>query len=44
MPLCVCPLMLLVWLLHADPLYKGVEDVSPPPSIGESGIERRVKG
>ena len=39
MPQCVCSPTLLVWLLHADALYKGVKDVSPPPSIGESGIE-----
>ena len=44
MPLCVCSPTLLVWLLHADTLYEGVEDVFPPPFIGESGIERRVKG
>ena len=44
MPLCVCSLMLLVRLLYADTLYEGVEDVSPPLFIGESGIKRHVKG
>ena len=44
MPLCVCSSTLLVQLLHADTLYKGVEDVSPPPSIEESGIERHING
>ena len=43
-PLCIYSSMLLVWLLHADALHKGVEYVSLPPSIGELGIERRVKG
>ena len=43
MPLYMYSPTLLVWLLHADALHKGVKDVSPPPFIGESGIERRVK-
>ena len=44
MSLCMCSPMLLVWLLHTDALYKGVKDVSPPLFIGESGIERHIKG